>query len=74
MKIYVVMHANCKTSWRGIAQWRETHTDDGFVAYLRLKDAKRVVDRVNTLYKTDLWRVVTFETDDVGKDARERKN
>lgn len=70
MKIYAVMHTNCKTSWRGISQWVGHHTDEGFTAFIRRKDAQFVANQCNAQYDSDLYRVVTFETDDTGKDGR----
>lgn len=67
MKLYLVMH-DCRTSWRGVAGWLTNNASGGLQAFVRLKDAKEVVARHPHL------RVVKFETDDMGRDARKTRD
>lgn len=68
MKIYVLMRKNSATLPINIANWLGSSLDVGFEAYYRRKDAVR-----ENKARGDRYRIVTFTTDDKGKDARKNE-
>lgn len=68
MKIYILMRKNSATLPINVVGWLGTSLDVGFEAYYRKKDAKR-----ENKVRGNRYRIVTFKTDDKGKDARKRE-
>lgn len=71
MKLYLVMRKNCATLPINCVDWLGSNQQAGVRAYLRLKDAW------DSIYETKypgLYRVVTFDTRDRGKDGRRKSS
>lgn len=64
MKLYLVMHANYRVNAYAVGDWLGSNMEDGCRVFIRRKDAQK--------HCGSQHRVVTFETADLGKDARKR--